>query len=159
MRGSLVDRFLAKVGEPDERGCWPWLGAMSPSGYGVMGLGGRALGTVSAHRASWILHHGDSPECDLDHACGNRGCVNPGHLRPASRVENSQHRTALNRNNTSGFQGVYLHACGRWAAEVHDQGVKRWAGLHDTPEQAGDAARRLRLILFTHNDADKGAAR
>lgn len=64
----------------------------------------RVLGkSMTAHRAMRILAHGEppSPLHDAAHSCGkaHRGCVNPRHLRWATKTENQadrlSHGTAL----------------------------------------------------------------
>jgi hypothetical protein len=68
-------------------GCWRWLGAMWPNGYGKTSVA--IHGTQIAHRVFYIEHNGPVPDgLDLDHRCRNRWCVNPKHLEPVSRAEN-----------------------------------------------------------------------
>lgn len=89
-RRSLATRFAEKwVPEPNS-GCWLWLGAITPStGYGAIGLGGRADGIASAHRLSYQLYRGVIPmDRQIDHLCRNRACVNPDHLEPVTRRVN-----------------------------------------------------------------------
>lgn len=83
---DALERFMAKVGEPDAAtGCWPWLAAKSREGYGAFYLNGR----VSAHRVSYELHVGPIPEgLTIDHLCRNTSCVNPAHLEPVTNREN-----------------------------------------------------------------------
>ena len=71
--------------------CWIW-GNGNPDKYGtlrVMGNDGRSV-TLSAHRFSYELAYGPSDRSlDLDHACRRKRCVNPAHLEPVTRSENT----------------------------------------------------------------------
>src|SRR5690606_24682332 len=82
----------------------------------------------------------------IDHVCGNRACVNPNHLRLVTNKQNLEHRTGLDARNKSGFRGVYFDKrWGKWAAGARHNGRLHSAGYHDTPEEAAEAARQLRL--------------
>jgi site-specific DNA-cytosine methylase len=83
----------AKDGEPkafldalvghDGSECVLWPFGRFKSGYGCVGKNGRA------HRMMCEMAHGSAPDgADAAHSCGNRLCVNPNHLRWASRAEN-----------------------------------------------------------------------
>ena len=84
----VEDRFATKH-RLEENGCWRWTAAIRPGdGYGTFQLG-VDLGTMLAHRASYLLHVGPVPAgTELDHLCRNRWCVNPEHLEPVSHQEN-----------------------------------------------------------------------
>jgi hypothetical protein len=66
---------------------WPTHLRMSDNGYGRVPHDGR---TVGAHRLVCILAHGPEPfaKADAAHRCGVRRCVNPRHVRWATRTEN-----------------------------------------------------------------------
>lgn len=79
-----MDRFWDKVTKTD--GCWEWKAA-TRSGYGVIKVGGRS---VSAHRLSWYLEHGEWPKKLVCHRCDNKLCVRPDHLYDGSHSDNLQ---------------------------------------------------------------------
>lgn len=93
-----LENFLAKISIA-ENGCWPWIGAKTPKGYGHIKQGRK---TVSSHRIAYELWVGTIPDGhELDHTChtadeacrgGNdcphRGCMNAEHLEPVSGTEN-----------------------------------------------------------------------
>lgn len=112
-----------------------------------------------AHRFAYEEVVGPIPEGhQLDHTCHNRACVNPGHLRPATNKQNNENPSGLRIDNASGYRGIYLNKKnGRWYARVQHEGRTRSAGGHSTAEEAAEAAKALRLLLFTHNDADRKA--
>lgn len=82
-KGSL-DNFvknIAVVYEEDDCLIWPF--GRTKKGYGC-------ATKIEAHRWVCFLSHGEPPagKTDAAHSCGNRLCVNPKHLRWASRKEN-----------------------------------------------------------------------
>lgn len=87
-----IERFLSYV-EPRADGCWQWTGA-TVRGYGYF----RAGRMCRAHRVAYEFFVGGIPdELEVDHLCGNRGCVNPDHLEPVTHVENVERATARRR--------------------------------------------------------------
>ncbi len=73
-------------------GCWLWTGAMT-KGYGD--IWAPAFGTRKAHRLSYLVFKGQIPvELALDHKCRNPSCVNPDHLEPVTREENTRRYAA-----------------------------------------------------------------
>lgn len=137
------DRFWAKVDTSGD--CWLWLGA-KVRGYGMFGgIGG---GHVYAHRLAYAELVAPVPAgVEIDHMCHNRACVNPGHLRLASKAENQQHRLGANRNSRSGVRGVYRkrNAWEAWAqVEKRRHYIGSFADLADA-ERAAISWRRQNM--------------
>lgn len=132
-----VDRFWAKVNKiPD--GCWLWTAAQfKPTGYGQFRFEGTS---EKAHRISYEILVGPIPEgMELDHTCHNRLCVNPEHLRLATRLQNARN-TRIHSNNKCGFKGVcWSPRLKKWRATIYKDGKQCHLGMYPTPEEAHEA--------------------
>lgn len=77
-------------------GCWIWLGAVNPWGYGVVRDDKGKV--VLAHCYFYVKKYGPVPEGkELGHdpdICGLRICCNPDHVRPIPHVINMWERVA-----------------------------------------------------------------
>lgn len=146
-----ADRFWSKVERTDS--CWLWTASVGGHGYGQIKIAGRIR---TAHRVAYKLAKGAIPDGYLiDHTCMNKRCVNPEHLRLATAKQNAEHRSARGTGR-SGVRGVvWDKARGAWCARVtHNYrtiNVGRFASVDD----AAAAAAAARLVLFTHNNADR----
>lgn len=91
-----AERFALRAnssGGPDA--CWPWMGGLNASGYGVTRFGGIRK---SAHRLSYELAHGPLGANEwVLHTCDNRKCVNPAHLYKGHAKENAADMVSRNR--------------------------------------------------------------
>lgn len=98
--------FIERLREHQERdpdGCWIWEGSCgNGGGYGWTSIWIHSEGrrqTKWTHRLAWELLVGPIPAgMTLDHLCPNTRCMNPKHLDPCTRAENS--RRARQRRDT-----------------------------------------------------------
>lgn len=98
-------RFWSKVSfPPGGHGCWLFHGSDKGNGYGEFWSSGKK---VLAHRFAYSICVGDIPVgLELDHVkargCSNRNCVNPSHLEPVTRQENT-------KRGRAGSSGAAFH--------------------------------------------------
>jgi hypothetical protein len=91
-----------------------------------------------AHRVAFALMTGEWPDL-VDHLDGDQTNNAWANLRGASRSENSRN-CYLRSDNASGHPGVYWDASrNQWAAELHQDGVKRFLGRYETLADAVSA--------------------
>lgn len=129
MRTPALERFWRHV-EKQESGCWQWVGSCTPRGYGRFYVDYRDGKTklVYPHRfayETWIAKIPD--DWTIDHLCENKGCVNPEHLEPVTRIENSLRWIRAHGITPTGHDLDSRRARrnihqGRWRAKVRAEG-------------------------------------
>lgn len=84
---TLAERFERLYAPVPEAGCWLWIGAALPRGYGRITV--RTGVSDYAHRLSWEMHRGGIPDgMFVCHKCDTPRCVNPDHLFLGTHTEN-----------------------------------------------------------------------
>lgn len=99
MTASQLRRFMARVEQITETGCWIWTGEVISSRlpYGRFWLDGRR---VLAHRIAYEHFKGPIPGgLVLDHLCRVPSCVNPDHLEVVTQRENTIRGTSMVASN------------------------------------------------------------
>lgn len=130
---------LAGDYKEDANGCWIWQRRCLNSGYGAISRDGHRV----AHRWYYERYVGPIPEgMDLDHLCRVRTCVNPLHLEPCSRAENSRRgaKTRLTWADVDDIRTSDLSAdrlAERYGVTPHHvRAVRRGVRWADRPPQA-----------------------
>ncbi|AYR00926.1 HNH endonuclease [Arthrobacter phage Hestia] len=150
-------RFWSKVDRRSATECWPWTAHLNTEGYGRIRVGDRK---VMAHVFSWELAGHVVPDgMQLDHRCRNRACVNPAHLRTTTQYENMQNLNGAHTGSKTGVRGVsWVAKKSRYKVMVTCHHERHFGGYFKDLQEAAEAAKQLRLLLFTHNEADRRVA-
>ena len=97
---KLVERTVPIISIifPDDY-CWQWVGAIDKDGYAKHRIPGGYKGSTLVHRFIYQVAVAFPNELTIDHACGNKGCINLRHLRLLPRDLNlryGDHRKLYN---------------------------------------------------------------
>lgn len=103
---------------------------------------------LQAHRIAWLLHFGKDPyPHEIDHINGDRLDNRIANLRLVDKSQNQLNRTKLNKNNSTGYRGVYAYK-NKWVAKIQIAGALTCLGTYENKEDAISAyakANELRL--------------
>jgi hypothetical protein len=136
---SSLRKRLEQLSEPvTESGCILFVGCENYLGYGVIAFDKKTR--MSAHRASFMVCHGEIPAgMDVRHKCDVRCCINPLHLELGTHQQNM--RDMVLRGRSPCMPGE-LHP----NAKLSDDLVKF---IRSSQESARSLARQLGLSKTT----------
>ena len=98
-----------------------------------------------AHRLAWLVCYGQWPECQIDHANGDRADNRLDNLRICSISEN-RWNSRIRRRNTSGVKGVTWDASRKlWMAQIMAHRKKHHLGRFEKIEDAAQAYRNAAI--------------
>lgn len=128
-------RFWSKVKQTE--GCWLWMGARDPDGYGSFRVGSRG---THAHRIAYALKVGHIPSgFSVLHKCDNPPCVRPDHLFLGTQLDNVHDMMSKSRGNKARGDGnaSRLYPEKRPRGETHP--YRLHPELHTRGERAANA--------------------
>ena len=127
MRGATPQARIEAFSEAVPfSGCWIWMRALGPTGYGQCWNGTYMEG---AHRCSFRAFKGKIPaELDVLHICDIRCCVNPEHLYLGTHQQNMD--DMMNRGRNVAFPGESNGFVKLTDTEVHAARKLYGAGAH-----------------------------
>lgn len=128
---------------------WPWW--LDEWGYARRSVRvGVSRPTVYMHRLILTRIEGRPLSSDelCDHINRNPLDNRRENLRVATAQQNSENRSADQRNRAGGLRGASWHPkAGKWQATVRHNGKNQYLGLFSTPEEAAAVAARRRAQL------------
>lgn len=120
---EIFSKFLNKISEANEQGCWLWIGDTFKFGYGRVRLFNKIR---FSHRIALELFTGQSiGKLLVLHKCDNPRCVNPEHLYLGDHKQNTKDMIDRKRANLRFYPGDN-HPC----AKLTDAQMKFIYRLH-----------------------------
>lgn len=111
------ERFWRRVKKTP--GCWHWIGAKAPNGYGRFQYGGKGSAYLGAHRYSYELANGAVPDgMVVMHSCDRPACVNPAHLSIGTPRENTQDMVRKGRDTLIGERNAFAKLTDETVREI-----------------------------------------
>lgn len=97
-RGSSLSERLDLLSDKSDgpKACWPWIGTIHHTGYGIMKFENKFR---NAHVWAYISVYGEPPKKKpfILHHCDNRRCVNPVHLYAGTHQDNMDDKVRRQR--------------------------------------------------------------
>lgn len=128
---EIKERIEGKIAIVPMTGCWLWLGARRPDGYGKIKIEQKEY---RVHRIAYMIYNHAVPTGIICHTCDNALCINPSHLIDSDHASNQ--RDACMRTHSGYGKSQYRGVA--WAAYV-----QKWRGW------AYKDKRRYELGYFT----------
>lgn len=109
---------------------------------------------VLLHREILGLEFGDPNQGD--HKNGNKFDNRKSNLRIVTNAQNRQNRDGLDKNNTSGYRGVYWEKKKRkWKAQYTLNNLHYHVGYFDNPRDANMAIKTARSKALPYSEMDQ----
>lgn len=106
-------------------GCWLWLGATNPLGYGMIDR--NRYTEQLAHRYFFKVHRGDIPSgMFVCHRCDTPSCVNPDHLFLGTHEANMKDMVTKGRGRWPGPQRIFVEHEGQQICITHLERKLGW---------------------------------